>query len=309
MNDSAVLNQRLGVQFVQVEGDAAGQRIDNFLSSRLKGVPKSRIYKMIRSGEVRVNKGRVKPTDKLGFGDTVRIPPVILDNKPMTPPSWLLAQIEASILAETEHYYVINKPSGLAVHAGSGIEYGLIEGLCVLKDNPKLSLAHRIDRDTSGLVLVAKNRLSLNAAVEAFKRRQVTKRYQTLHSKALDRSHEVDLRLSRDHEEGGERLVKVDPEGQEALSIFTPLKTIDGFTRCAVDIHTGRTHQIRVHSLALSAPLVGDQKYGVKGVNADFKKRGFKHMFLHSSLLALNPEGFEPLNFKIDVPDNWGKYK
>lgn len=261
------------VQILQIEPMQEGQRLDNFLIKRLKGVPRSRVYRLIRRGEVRVNKKRCKPEQRLQNGDKVRIPPYSgsQQSKPARPGSGLEKLLRDSILLQTEAYLVLNKPSGLAVHGGSGIRLGLIEAMRQLDpDWRHLELVHRLDRDTSGCLLVAKNPIYLKKLQSQFKARSVHKKYLALVLGAWpDELQEINAALKKNELSGGERIVRVDPDGKQARSFFRIHRRFSRATLLEVTLDTGRTHQIRVHCQHAGYPIVGDQRY----LTSQFRKR------------------------------------
>lgn len=269
----------------------AGQRIDNFLLTRLKGVPKSRIYRLLRKGEVRVNRGRIKPEYRLQLGDTVRIPPVRTgeEEAPVTPGRQVLDRIAASVLFEDKGLLVLNKPSGIAVHGGSGLSYGVIEALRVLRpEAPFLELAHRLDRDTSGCLVLAKKRSALRAFQELLRDGGVAKHYLALvKGRWRGGRREVKAALRKNVLSSGERVVRVDGEGKPSLSIFEPVAIYGHASLMRVRIITGRTHQVRVHAAHCGHPLAGDDKYGDDDFNRAMAAQGLKRLFLHASSVAI----------------------
>lgn len=296
--NSASSIRSLQVSFVPVDADQAGQRLDNFLMSRLKGVPKSRIYNIIRKGEVRVNKARSKPEYKLEAGDLVRVPPVRMsDEKTQAKASNQMQQLlNASILFEDDGLIVINKPPGLAVHGGSGINLGLIETLRQMRPDARyLELVHRLDRDTSGCIMVAKKRSYLRFLQAALREKSqqevlkgdVQKVYQALvvGQWPVSRRH-VDVPLLKMELNKDERIVKVHPEGKSSLTEFAVLTRYQGFSLIEAKPVTGRTHQIRVHAQYAGHCLVGDEKYGKDDINLEMRGLGLKRLFLHASKLA-----------------------
>lgn len=288
-------------------GDA-GQRIDNFLLKHLPGVPKSHVYRLLRSGQVRVNGGRSKPERKLEEGDEVRVPPVRMAEKgePVRPPDEVLNRLRDSVIHEDAHYLAINKPAGYASHSGSGVPYGVIEAARAWGKHEFLELAHRLDRDTSGVLLLAKSRPALLRAQKAFKYGLTEKRYfALLIGRWRGEAREVDAALVRSQLKGGERYVEVDEEdGKPSRSRFTPQARYRDATLCEVEIFSGRTHQIRVHALALGHPVAGDRKYGEREVQRPLRERGLKRMFLHSHYLKLPLEGdFPKLLLTAPMPD------
>lgn len=287
-------SQKSAARLVSVDADEADRRLDNFLMSRLKGVPRSRIYKMIRSGEVRVNKGRAKPDRRLRDGDQVRIPPVRTSesaSSALGPGSvdWL----EERILYEDRDLLVLDKPSGLAVHGGSGINFGAIEMLRKLRSGPdKLELVHRLDRDTSGCLLVAKRRPALRRLHELFRNGEVQKCYTALLLGNWKGGNLiVDEPLLTTHRRNGERHVKVSADGKQARTRFVPEEACADTQLTSIELDTGRTHQIRVHAEHLGHPVAGDRRYGPADdpVVRDF---GLERLFLHASTLVFeSPKG------------------
>ncbi|MFO7604522.1 MAG: 23S rRNA pseudouridine(955/2504/2580) synthase RluC [Gammaproteobacteria bacterium] len=278
------------VSLVEVDAEYAGQRIDNFLLGRLKGAPRSLVYRILRKGEVRVNKGRIKPEYRLQAGDIVRIPPVKLPEAqaPGLPGRSVLAAVEAGILYEDERLLVLNKPSGLAVHGGSGIHYGAIEALRILRPKAKrLELVHRLDRDTSGCLVVTKRGSSLRSLHEQFRDNRVQKTYLALvKGRWQGGPRTIDAPLKKNIRQSGERMVKVDSEGKASISIFTPLAVTDEASLLQVELKTGRTHQIRVHAQHAGYPLAGDEKYGDEAFNRQLRARGLRRLFLHAQRLC-----------------------
>ena len=281
-----------GVRLVQVDPDRAGQRIDNFLTTQLKGAPRSLIYRLLRTGQVRINGKRAKPESRLEGGDQVRIPPVRLDQPgdARTPPAGLLAKLEAAIVFEDARLLALNKPSGLASHGGSGIDFGAIESLRALRPNQKLELVHRLDRDTSGLLVIAKKRAAL-VELQALLREDggsgMNKRYLTLLSGRLpDGVITVDAPLHIGLRQGGERHVQVNPQGKPSISHFQVLERRGGHSYCQVRIETGRTHQIRAHARHIGHPVAGDDKYGDEALNRRLREQtGLRRLFLHAASL------------------------
>lgn len=297
-----------------IDDDQAGQRLDNFLMNQLKGVPKSRIYNLIRKGEVRVNKGRTKPDYKLNAGDLVRIPPVRMaesnESAPAKASHQMCSLLERSILFENEGLLVINKPPGLAVHGGSGISLGLIETLRQMRPDARyLELVHRLDRDTSGCIMIAKKRSylrHLQAALREKAKGQVVKVYQALVIGSWPkRCSQVNAPLFKMEVANDERIVKVHPEGKPSLTEFKVLYRFDGFSLIEAKPITGRTHQIRVHAQHTGHSLVGDEKYGDDAVNTKMRERGFKRLFLHASALAFCLPGVDELTWvEAPLPDD-----
>lgn len=283
------------VRILEVAPEYQGQRIDNFLIRTLKGVPKSKVYRILRTGEVRVNRGRIKPDYRLQTGDQVRIPPLRtgVEKAPPRPPQTLLAQLQKAVLLETDDVLVINKPAGLAVHRGSGLAFGVIEVLRVLRPQATfLELVHRLDRETSGCLLLAKTPVMLKKLHSALRAGRVDKRYL-----ALVRGHwdhgtiEISAALRKNTLRGGERMVSVSEQGKSALSRFQPVTIGREASLMEVRISTGRTHQIRVHAAHIEHPLAGDQKYGDQMFNRQMAQYGLKRVFLHAHSLSVDIDG------------------
>lgn len=281
------------VAFVSIDEDQAGQRLDNFLMARLKGVPKSKVYNVIRKGEVRVNKGRTKPDYKICKGDEIRIPPIrISEREPVAKASNTMTKLlDASILFENEGLLVINKPAGLAVHGGSGVSLGLIETLRQMRPDARyLELIHRLDRDTSGCIMVAKKRSMLRHLQAALREKNtsgITKVYQALVIGEWPKScRRVDAPLLKTEVADDERIVRVHADGKPSLTEF---KLLNSFGKCSlVEARpiTGRTHQIRVHAQYMGHALVGDEKYGSDDFNSHMRSIGLKRLFLHAAELG-----------------------
>jgi 23S rRNA pseudouridine955/2504/2580 synthase len=295
------------VRFVQVDGASDGQRIDNFLLRELKGVPRSHIYRLLRKGEVRVNKGRVRPEHKLQLGDEVRVPPVRVA-EPDAPPTvsrGLGEYLEAAILFEDDALLVVNKPAGLAVHGGSGVSFGLIEALRTLRPEAKfLELVHRLDRDTSGCIMVAKKRSALLKLHEALRGDGVDKRYLALVAGEWP-AHKgrVEAPLEKNTLRSGERVVRVSASGKPALTEFRVVERLPRATLVEARPVTGRTHQIRVHAQFAGYPLACDDKYGDKAADVQFRELGLKRLFLHAKSLSVEWQG-KPLRFEAPLdPD------
>ncbi len=293
------------VQYLTISDDEAGQRLDNFLIARLKGVPKSMIYRVIRKGEVRINKGRAKPERRLDSGDVIRIPPVRTSEKPVVAPGAGLTQLlEESILLDTRELLVINKPPGLAVHGGSGVSLGLIEALRHLYGEKQyLELVHRLDRDTSGCILVAKKRSALKFLQDQFREeKKIEKNYLALvKGHWPNRRKVVEAPLRKNELQSGERIVRVSLDGKAAKTAFDIVERFgDRATLLIASPITGRTHQIRVHAWHTGFPLVADEKYGDDGFNKEMKQLGFRRLFLHAASLAFDlPDGTRQ---KCDAP-------
>ena len=285
--------EKPGVKWVDINAGQAGQRIDNFLLRILKGVPKSRIYRLLRKGEVRVNRGRIRADYRLKAGDQVRIPPVrVAERQTPAPTANAVDLLANSILYEDERLLVLDKPAGMAVHGGSGLSYGVIEALRVLRpDAPYLELVHRLDRETSGCLLIAKKRSELRTLHELLRRGDVEKRYLLLAQGDWSQGPwKINAPLRKNQVKGGERIVRVDPEGKEARTHFRFLEGYGNASLMEAELKTGRTHQIRVHAAHAGHPLAGDSKYGDSGFNRELRKLGLKRLFLHAHFVAFRDE-------------------
>ena len=296
------------VQFIDIRADQAGQRIDNFLITLEKGVPKSRIYRALRKGEVRVNKGRIKQTYRLQAGDQVRVPPLRVSEKVVITElsESLTDALENAILMEDDDILVINKPAGLAVHAGSQIQLGVIEAMRIIRpENRFVELVHRLDRDTSGCLVLAKSRAALLNLQQQMKASETDKRYLTLtRGKWAAQENIVDLALQKNSLSSGERMVVPDINGKKSKTLFEVKQEFSGCQLVAAKLYTGRTHQIRVHSASQSHPVAGDEKYGDREFNKRLRQYGLKRMFLHAWQLSLkHPLTDEPLTFNAELPD------
>ncbi len=274
------------VELLVVDGEREGQRLDNFLSGRLKGVPRSLLYRICRTGEVRVNGRRAKPDQRLNAGDEVRIPPVRVAERgaDVPPPDAQLARIEASIIHEDRDFLVINKPSGIASHGGSGVSFGAIELLRAARPHDTLELAHRLDRDTSGVLVLTRKRSALTALQAAIREGRVEKRYLALIEGAMPRARlQVDAPLRKSVLQGGERMVCVAEDGKPSRSHFGEIEKFAQASLVEVRLETGRTHQIRVHAQHIGHPLAGDEKYGDRAFNKAMREQGLKRLFLHAA--------------------------
>ena len=296
---------RSSVRHLEVEQAQDGQRLDNFLQRVLGEVPRSRVYRLIRKGEVRVNGRRAGPDSRLHTHDKVRIPPVSVLPKPDPgrPTSDALESVRQSIIHEDERVLVLNKPAGMAVHGGSGVSYGVIEALRALRPQEKLELAHRLDRDTSGCLIVARNTPTLRV-LHALLREggALEKRYLALLQGQWNLGKKrIDVPLRTDIRVGGERTVKPDASGKPSISEFRPVQFFGKrATLVEVAIQTGRTHQIRVHAQHAGHPVAGDEKYGAEAFNEELRSVGLRRMFLHSSSVSFQwPNGGE---FSVNAP-------
>jgi 23S rRNA pseudouridine955/2504/2580 synthase len=294
-------------QIWTIDADHAGQRVDNFLISRLKGLPKSHLYRILRKGEVRVNKKRIKPDYRLQAKDNLRIPPLRLSvgsEAPPIPSQSAQSLLTQRILYEDANLLVINKPAGMAVHGGSGINFGVIEALRHMRPKERnLELVHRLDRDTSGCLLLAKKPSILKQLHELMRNGHIEKLYVTLVKGYWPKDrYSVDAPLKKYELRSGERMVNVHPEGKTALTEFQVIKRFATTTLLEAHLKTGRTHQIRVHAKHVGHPVVGDEKYGDKEFNKELRKQGCKRLFLHASSLAFTlPEAEQPIKVTAEL--------
>ncbi|AJI54295.1 RluA family pseudouridine synthase [Francisella philomiragia] len=283
------------VQLIEVTDDVIEQRIDNFLISKFSRLPKSLIYRWIRKGELRVNKKRVKQTTRVSAGDIVRVPPFSLEeNLEIAKVSKShLDFLEQRILYETDDYIVVDKPSGMAVHGGSGVNSGLVERLRQLRPKVRrLDLVHRLDKETSGCVLLAKKHSSLVYFFDIFKERKVNKIYYALvHGHWDEKIDTIDLPLSRTETKDGQRIVKVDKrEGKRALTRILSVQKIGDYSLLEIKLETGRTHQIRVHTRVMGHPIVADKKYGYMIDDKKLLAKGVDKLLLHAGKLEFYDE-------------------
>jgi 23S rRNA pseudouridine955/2504/2580 synthase len=302
MNDLSKAAGRLKVTWLEVGDESASQRIDNFLLRHLKGVPKSHVYRVLRSGEVRVNSGRVKPEYRLQIGDKVRVPPI--RTSPAKPA--VLRPLSLPHVYEDASLIVIDKPSGVAVHGGSGVSFGVIESLRAERPKEKfLELAHRLDRDTSGLLMIAKKRSALVELHRMLREGEVDKRYLAIVKGAWKgEGREIRESLHKFVTGQGERRVAVREDGQAAVTRVKPLKVHADCSLLELQLLTGRTHQIRVHLAHSGHPILGDDKYGDFGLNRALVKEGVKRLFLHAASLSLrHPLSGAALAFKSPLPE------
>lgn len=280
------------VKQVEIVENRAGQRIDNYLINYFSKIPKSRIYRALRSGEVRVNKRRVKPVYRLQVGDIVRIPPlkVYTDDHSIAIPEEKIAQLESQILYEDEHLLALDKPSGIAAHAGSGDAYGVIEIFRASRvHQPFIELAHRIDKETSGCLLLAKSRKVLLDIQQSLQSDRTEKRYTCFVKGHWQvKNYCVEHALQKNQQTSSPVKMKIDQDGQTASTTFTTLEIIADGTLMSAQIHSGRTHQIRVHAQQEQHPIAGDKRYGDFTYNRELQKLGLDRMFLHASYLKIH---------------------
>lgn len=279
-----------GVQWLTVGAAAEGQRIDNFLHRHLRGVPRSHIYRLLRSGQVRINGGRIRAHYRLRSGDRLRLPPVrtATPRSGPSPPPGLMRRVVAAVLREDAHFMFLDKPGGVPVHGGTGNPWGIIELLSRYRPElTQLSLAHRLDRETSGVLVLAKHRRALLGFQDALRHGEVVKVYQALLAGNVTEDRwRVSMSLARRRGE-----VRVDTGGKPAVSEFAVLRHLDGATLVRVRLHTGRMHQIRVHAAHSGHPVLGDPRYGDFAANRAWRRRGLRRLFLHAERLAFDWDG------------------
>jgi 23S rRNA pseudouridine955/2504/2580 synthase len=295
---------RTPVRYLEVTAEEAGQRLDNFVHKRLGDVPRSRVYRVIRKGEVRVNGRRAGPETRLKAQDRIRLPPVrvLPATTPRRPAAELLARLESAVIHEDARLLVLDKPAGVAVHGGSGVSSGVIEALRVLRPEESLELVHRLDRDTSGCLLVARDAATLRALHALLREDGFEKRYLALLKGRWQLGDKrIDVPLRTDTRVGGERTVRADASGKPSTSRFRPVQFLGrAATLVEVTLDTGRTHQIRVHAAHAGHPVAGDAKYGDESFNRELRALGLTRMFLHASSLSFTwPQGGE---FSVNTP-------
>ena len=301
---------RPGARRVEVDPEAAGTRLDQFLMRLLPSVPRSRVFRIVRKGEVRVNGKRAGPEQRLQEHDIVRVPPIRIEaepapGEPARVPSRVRENVEAAIISEDDRLIVLDKPAGVAVHGGSGLSFGVIEALRAMRPDEDLELVHRLDRETSGCLLIARRRSALRTLHELMREGQVDKRYLTLVKGHWNLGHtKIDQPLRTDTRVSGERTVKVHESGKSALSEFRPIQFFSNeATLLEVTLHTGRTHQIRVHAAHVGHPVAGDEKYGDEAFNASMKEAGLNRMFLHAHSVSFEwPQGAHGGLFSASAP-------
>ena len=307
---SASRSDNPGVRTVRVDAEHEGQRLDNFLLACFRRVPKARVYRSVRTGEVRVNKGRTRQDYRLREGDMVRLPPLtqgVSAERAATPGSELTQILREAVLFEDEQLLVLNKPCGLAVHGGSGQSLGLIEAMRAIRPQQKfLELVHRLDRETSGVLILAKRRMALVGLHAALRDGEVDKRYLTLlKGRWRGGGRRVDHALRRSSGRNGERMMLVNASGQQSSTAFTPLSVTPTASLMRVRPHTGRTHQIRVHAAAVQMPVAGDDRYGDREFNREMRQLGLGRLFLHASSLKFRHPGSEEIvQVQAPLPDD-----
>ena len=306
---SQATNLALEVKWLTVDEESAGQRLDNFLIRHLKGVPKTHVYRIIRSGEVRINKGRASADTRIENGDVVRLPPVRISEKVAEKAARPAPGREFPLLLEDDALMAIDKPAGVAVHGGSGVSFGVIEQLRQARPQAKLlELVHRLDRETSGILLVAKKRSALKHVQDQFRERETGKTYLALVQGSWpEKIKVIDSSLHKYLLPDGERRVKVtsndDPDGMRSITLVKVAQRLEGCTLLEVTIKTGRTHQIRVHLASQGHPIAGDDKYGDFEWNKTLNKQGLKRMFLHAWRLQFtHPATGKRVELKSPLP-------
>ena len=283
-----------GVRMVTVAEERDGQRIDNFLATQLKGVPKSLVYRLLRTGQVRINGKRAKADTRVAGGDEVRIPPVRMaaPGETTAPGKAQLQRVEQAIIFEDRDFLVLDKPAGLASHGGSGVDFGAIELLRAARPTETLELAHRLDRDTSGVLVFARRRAALTALQELIRGGEIVKQYLALlggHPKRA--KFDVNAPLRKSILQGGERMVRVSDEGKPALTAFKIISSYADAGLAEVTLYTGRTHQIRVHAQHVGHALAGDEKYGDRELNKRLREFGLRRLFLHAARFEFSLNG------------------
>ena len=282
------------VRLATVPDDRDGQRIDNFLTGQLKGVPKSLVYRLLRTGQVRINGKRAKPDARVSAGDTVRIPPVrtAAAGESGPAPRAMIERAVQSIIFEDRDFLVLDKPAGIAAHGGSGVAFGAIELLRAARPDETLELAHRLDRDTSGVLVLARRRAALTALQELIREGHITKQYLALlHGHPKRARFDVNVPLRKFDLQGGERMVRVSDDGKPALTAFKVLGNYADASLAEVTLYTGRTHQIRVHAQHAGHPLAGDEKYGLREFNKAMRAFGLRRLFLHAARFEFELNG------------------
>ncbi len=294
------------VQYITIDNDHAGRRIDNFLSHFFKTIPKGRIYKMLRKGEVRINKKRIKPNYRLQPDDNLRLPPVYLEeNFELKIPHRVIDQLKASILFEDDAFLILNKPSGIPVHAGTGCDFGIIEAFRSMPEfkSNYIELAHRLDRATSGCLILVKKPAVLRQMNKLIKTNKMDKQYLALvKGKWKGGKQIVDAPLVKNSLSGGERVVRVDENGKSALTEFELVKRFPDTSLLKVTLHTGRTHQIRAHCAHMGMPIALDEKYGDDEFNKKLKKKGLRRLFLHASHLSFQLADMDRISIDAPLP-------
>ena len=294
-----------GVRTLTLGPERNGQRVDNALAALLKGVPRGHIYRLLRTGQVRVNGKRVKPDTRLAEGDLLRLPPVrTAQRDERAPPTAQTQRLDQCVIFEDHDFFVIDKPAGIASHGGSGIAFGAIELLRAARPKEHLELVHRLDRDTSGVLVLARNRRALTGLQALIRDGQVTKQYLCLLTGRLERGKfDVNAPLRKSALAGGERMVRVDEDGKPALTFFRQIERYPDAALVEATLATGRTHQIRVHAAHVGHPLAGDPKYGDREANKRLRDLGLKRLFLHAARFEFEL-GERAYSFSAPLPED-----
>ncbi|HEX7368855.1 MAG TPA: RluA family pseudouridine synthase [Rhodanobacteraceae bacterium] len=306
MGTATSAQQFNSVQNLEIGPERDGQRVDNCLAAILKGVPKTHIYRLLRTGQVRVNGKRAKPDTRLAAGDKLRVPPVRTAEReaPGVPPAAMLDEIRRAVIFEDKDFLAIDKPAGIASHGGSGVAFGAIELLRAARPQDHLELAHRLDRDTSGVLVLARSRRGLVGVQNLIRAGETKKQYLCLMTGKLRRQKfDVNAPLRKSVLSGGERMVRVDDDGKPALTFFRQVERFEGASLMEATLATGRTHQIRVHAVHAGYPLAGDPKYGERETNKRFRELGLKRLFLHASRFEFEL-GERAYSFSAPLPDD-----
>lgn len=293
------------VQQLHIGPERDGQRVDNCLSALLKGVPRSLVYRLLRTGQVRINGKRAKPDTRLAEGDMLRIPPVRTSQREQeAPPTAQAADLNRQVIFEDKHFLVIDKPSGVASHGGSGIRHGAIELMRAARPREHLELVHRLDRDTSGVLVMSRSRAGLTGLQALIRDGAVTKQYLALLTgRPGQPKFDVNVPLRKSVRQGGERMVRVSSDGKPALTFFRQMERYRDASLMQVTLGTGRTHQIRVHALHAGHPVAGDEKYGDREVNRRLRAKGLKRLFLHAARFDFE-WGERSYSFSSPLPDD-----
>lgn len=304
MQTATSLDGGQGVRLVEIGPERDGQRIDNALMTLLKGVPRSLVYRLLRTGQVRVNGKRAKPETRLAAGDTLRIPPVrVAEREEGAAPAGMIKAVSDSIIFEDKHFLVVDKPVGIAAHGGSGVSHGAIELLRAARPHEHLELVHRLDRDTSGVLVLARSRSGLTGLQRLIRDNEVTKQYLCLMTGTPRKARfDVNAPLLKSVMQGGERMVRVDDAGKPSLTFFQEVEQYPRSRLMQATLGTGRTHQIRVHAQYVGHPLAGDPKYGDEEANKRFRTLGLKRMFLHAARMSFDLDG-RNYDFSAPLPD------
>ncbi|MBS0431556.1 MAG: RluA family pseudouridine synthase [Proteobacteria bacterium] len=306
MTTETSANQFTEVRTLTVGPERAGQRVDNCLAALLKGVPRSLIYRLLRTGQVRVNGKRAKPDTRLEEGDRLRIPPVRTAERGKTdaPPPAMVKQVADAVIFEDRDFLAIDKPAGIASHGGSGVGFGAIELLRAARPREHLELAHRLDRDTSGVLVFTRTRAGLTGLQSLIREGEVEKRYLCLMTGRLERAKfDVNVPLRKSVLAGGERMVRVDDQGKPALTFFREVERHRDASLVEATLATGRTHQIRVHAAHVGHPIAGDPKYGEREANKRFRELGLKRLFLHAARFEFEL-GERAYGFSAPLPED-----